>query len=104
MKKEISKLPVVMYVNHNWNNNVIILWRSKSGCIYDIADTDIDCDDIEFWFEGIDPLLYYKQLYPKTELPFSNRSLAIAELSYKSLPIPLNCEPCPGKTYAFFIK
>ena len=38
---------------------------------------------------------------PKISFALSNSSLATAEFSYKSLPIPVNCAPCPGKTYAF---
>ena len=40
-------------------------------------------------------------LKPKISLACSNKALASAEFSYKSLPIPVNCAPCPGKTYAF---
>lgn len=74
-KNEISKLPFQIFINNNWNP-VTILWRSKSGRIYDMGDTDIDCDDIEFWFEGLEPVLYHKQLYPKDELPFKLKDLS----------------------------
>ena len=38
---------------------------------------------------------------PSNTLALSNRSRARELASYKSLPIPGNCEPCPGKMYAF---
>ena len=75
-KDKISRLAIVFYVNHNWNRNVSMLWKSKSGRIYDMADTDIDCNDIEFWIEGIDPLLYNKQMFPKAALPFKLKNLS----------------------------
>ena len=49
---------------------VTILWKSKSGRIYDLADTDIDCNDIELWFDKLDPLLCQKQMFPKEELVY----------------------------------
>lgn len=65
------------------NGNLVqIKWRSKSGRIYLISDEDIDCDDIVFWFEGLDPVLYHHQLYPKEELPFKlNFDVKIENLS-----------------------
>ena len=41
-----------------------------------MGDEDIDCTDIVFWFEGLDPLLYHKQLYPKETLPFKLKNLS----------------------------
>ena len=74
-KDKISKLSVLLYVNHNWNE-MFILWKSKSGKIYDIADDDIPCEDIEFSFDNsFDALLYHKQLYPKVALPFNLKNL-----------------------------
>jgi hypothetical protein len=71
----ISKLNINLYVNHNWNP-VVVLWNSKSGRIYKIADTDIDCNDIEFSFEKLDSQLYIEQLYPKGQkLPFVLKNL-----------------------------
>ncbi len=35
---ETSKLLFNLYVNHHWNN-LIIVWKSKSGRIYNISDT-----------------------------------------------------------------
>ena len=43
-------------------------------------------------------------LKPNMSFAFSNNSLAKAEFSYKSLPIPVNCAPCPGKIYAFILE
>lgn len=74
-KSKISRLSIQIYNNHNWNL-VTILWQSKSGRIYDVADTDIDCNDIDFWFEGIDAVLYQKQMYPKNPLPFKLKNLS----------------------------
>ena len=41
---------------------------------------------------------------PSISLASSNNCFAAALLSYKFLPIPLNCAPCPGKINACFIK
>lgn len=74
-KDKISKLSILLYVNHNWNE-MFILWKSGSGKIYDIADDNIPCEDIEFFFDdSFDALLYHKQLYPKVELPFNLKNL-----------------------------
>lgn len=71
----ISKLFIKLFVNHNWNP-ITILWKAKSGRIYKINDTDIDCDDIEFWFEKLDTELYIKQYYPTGQkLPFILKNL-----------------------------
>ena len=85
-RDKISSLGLHIYVNHNWNP-VTILWKSKSGRIYDVNDVDIDCADIEFWFEDLDPILYHKQLYPKAELPFK-----LQNLSYELVVTRLNME------------
>ncbi len=74
-KDKISKLSILLYVNHNWNE-MFILWKSGSGKIYDIADDNIPCEDIEFFFDdSFDALLYHKQLYPKVELSFNLKNL-----------------------------
>lgn len=36
----ISKFPLFIYVNHNWNP-VTIPWHSKSGRVYQLANTNI---------------------------------------------------------------
>jgi hypothetical protein len=70
----VSRLLFNLYVNHNWNP-LTITWTSKSGKVYGIDETDIDCGDIVFSFEQLDPLLYRKQLYPGDQLPFKLKGL-----------------------------
>lgn len=83
----ISKLSMVLYINHNWNYDIYMTWKSKSGHIYKPGDADIDCNDIEFGLEGLDPVLYHKQMYPKAELPFK-----LKNLSYKLVINRLNMD------------
>lgn len=92
-KGEISNIHIQIYINHNWNP-VTMLWKAKSDRIYTIADTDIDCNDLEFWFEGLDPLLYYKQLYPHEELPFKFKNL-----SYELVVTRLIMDDCSINMY-----
>jgi hypothetical protein len=73
-KGPTSKLAVTFYNNHNWNN-AYMLWRSRSGRVYEVGDAAIDCADIEFWLEGIDAALYQRQMYPKDPLPFKLKNL-----------------------------
>lgn len=80
----VSKIPIDILINNHWNP-VIVLWKSPSGRIYGINDIDIDCNDIEFWLEGLDPLLYHKQLYPKDTLPFRFK-----DLSFELVVVRLN--------------
>ena len=80
----ISKFNAKIYINHN-TNPIYVYWKSKSDRIYKTDDRDVDCNDIEFWFEGLDPLLYHKQLYPKTTLSFK-----IKDLSYELIINRLN--------------
>jgi hypothetical protein len=75
IKDTISKINLKLYVNHNWNP-IKITWRSKSGRIYNYDDTDINCADIEFSFEGLDIALYHKQMYTKDPLPFKLKGLS----------------------------
>src|SRR5262245_23717363 len=58
----ISRFNTRIYINHHWNP-ISFLWKSKSGRIYELNDSDIDCNDIEFWFEGLDVNLFLKQLF-----------------------------------------
>jgi hypothetical protein len=51
------------------NQTVRICWKSKSGRIYHLHD-EVDCNDIEFWLEGVDVPLVYRQLYGPSALPF----------------------------------
>lgn len=71
----ISRIPYSIWIA-NHSNPVMVAWKSKSGRVYTMGDRDFDCDDIEFWFEGIDPALYLKQLYPKEGLPFKLKPLS----------------------------
>lgn len=80
------KLLIRLFINHNWNP-ISILWKSKSGNDYKLHSTDIDSTDIEFWFEHLDTLLYLKQLYPNSELPFE-----LKDLSYKLTVTRLNMD------------
>ena len=77
-KDVVSRVRSKLDVNHNTNDNVYVCWKSKSGRIYDMADEDFDCNDVEMWLEGLDPLLYHRQLSPKDPLPFK-----LKDLSYK---------------------
>ncbi len=74
IRGKVSKMHSYISIN-TYANDVTINWKSKSGRIYNTGDTDIDCDDIEFWFEGLDPLEYQKQLNANTELPFQLKIL-----------------------------
>lgn len=69
------KLCINLYVNHNWNP-VTIYWKSKSGKEYKLHEINIDSQDIEFWFESLNPGLYLKQLFPNQKLPFKTDNLS----------------------------
>ena len=71
----VSKILYSLWISNN-SNPVTVAWKSKSGRLYTMGDENIDCDDIVFWFEGLDPLLYYNQLYPKETLPFKLKSIS----------------------------
>jgi hypothetical protein len=83
---EISKIAFSIYVNHNWNP-VTVLWKSKSGRIYKLEDIDIDCDDIEFWFEELDVALIHRQMFPNVKLPFK-----LKDLSYELVVTRINMD------------
>ncbi len=85
-KAIVSKLPFLLFVNHHWNP-VTVLWTSASGRLYDIRDTDIDCEDVTFWFEQLDTVEYYKQLYPSPASLFKPNNL-----SYELTVIRLNMD------------
>lgn len=72
---------------NNHGNPATINWKAHSGRIYDISDTDIDCTDIVFWFEGLNPLEYQKQLHPNNELPFQ-----LKNLTYELIVTALNMD------------
>jgi hypothetical protein len=71
----VTSFKPLFHVNHNWFP-VTIKWKSKSGRIYDFSDTDIDCDDIEFWFDHLDVAEVHRLLYPQTKLPFNLKDLS----------------------------
>lgn len=75
-KGEISTTQATLYVNHHFNHHIHICWKSKSGRIYKMTDEDIDCNDLEMWFENLEPALYYQQMYPKDSLPFKLKNLS----------------------------
>lgn len=83
---EVSSMPFCIYANHNWNP-VTILWRSKSRRIYKIEDSDVDCDDIEFWFEDLDVALIHRQMFPNVKLPFK-----LKDLSYELVVTRINMD------------
>ncbi|MBB5396346.1 hypothetical protein [Mucilaginibacter sp. AK015] len=83
---EVSKVAFSIYINHNWNN-ITVLWKSKSGRVYRLEDTDIDCNDIEFWFDGLDVALIYQQMYPNVKLPFK-----LKDLSYELIVARINMD------------
>jgi hypothetical protein len=84
---EISECSQNIFVNHNYLFGLKIKWKSKSGRIYKFEDDDIDCDDVEFWFEGLDAKLVHKYLYPKVTLPFK-----LKDLTYKLLVTRINMD------------
>jgi hypothetical protein len=65
---KVSAYETSMGINHH-NHWIKICWQSKSGKIYHLHD-EVDCQDIEFWLEGVDVPLVYKQLYGTSTLPF----------------------------------
>jgi hypothetical protein len=82
----VSALSICIFNNHHWNF-LLIHWQSKSGRVYDVGDTDIDNNDIEFWIEGIDVAMYNRQMYPKATLPFK-----LKNLSYELVVTRLNID------------
>lgn len=47
---------------------VFICWRSKSGYIYELHEENIDCADLEFWFEGLEVEKCKHLMFPKWTL------------------------------------
>lgn len=82
----ISRMHTSLIIN-NYGNDVYINWKSKSGRIYATSDTDIDCNDVDFWLDGLDPLEYHKQLQPNNTLPFK-----LKELTYELIITNLNMD------------
>jgi hypothetical protein len=83
----ISQFYQDIFINHQYIFNVLVKWKSKSGRIYKLEDTDIDCKDIEFWFENLDATLVSKYLYPKVTLPFK-----LKDLSYELVVTRINMD------------
>lgn len=52
-KGTVSKINADIFFRYGMTT-VDILWKSKSGNVYEISDPNINCEDIEFWFEGLD--------------------------------------------------
>ena len=75
IKGAVSQFTQQLFVNHNWNP-VTVKWKSRSGRIYEMHDTDIDCNDLDFWFDNLDVPLIYKQMFPGTKLPFTLKNLS----------------------------
>lgn len=70
-----SKLKMGLWVATE-NSDVTIAWQSKSGRIYKMSDTDIDCTDIQFSFEKLETEKYIAQFYPEGQkLPFVLKNL-----------------------------
>ncbi|SJZ84243.1 hypothetical protein [Sediminibacterium ginsengisoli] len=70
----VTKLSCQLIINTR-NFWVTMSWKSTSGRIYYVGESDIDCSDIEFWLEGIDALAYNKQMYPNVGQPFKLKDL-----------------------------
>ncbi len=66
-KGETSSIHCWLQVGHR-KEAVTFFWKSESGRIYDIADMEINCADITFRFEGLNPTLYKKVLFPPMTL------------------------------------
>lgn len=102
-----STIPTRIFVNHNWNP-VTVHWKSKSGRIYTMEDADIDCDDIQFWFEGLNTVLYHKQLYPNEKLPFKLKALTyelvITRLVWSNLSMDMHFKDSALQDIAAAIK
>lgn len=72
---DVSKLELILSVNAH-SNPVVIVWQSKSGRVYKMNDTDIDCNDIQFNFEKLAVEKYIEEFYPKGQkLPFVLKNL-----------------------------
>jgi|GEM_PF-1320929 len=83
---EVSRLNTSLIINDNWNP-VEVVWKSKSGRIYLPGNEDIDCNDIEFWFENFEAELYIRQYYPNQKLPFK-----IKDISYELVVTRINLD------------
>jgi len=73
-----------LYIN-SFRNEIKICWKTVSGKEYKLADTNINCNDIIFWFESLNTLEYYKQMFPDNPLPFK-----LEGINYKLIVERLN--------------
>lgn len=76
VKGAVSTYTAELWIN-NHNNPVTICWDSLSGKTYTPADREIDCNDIRYWLEGLEPLVYMRQL-----IPHSSVKLDLEDLSF----------------------
>jgi hypothetical protein len=89
---EVSSFQSSLFINHEYLFTKIC-WRSPSGRIYKMGDEDIDCDDIQFWQEGIDAKLVHQYLHPTFKNPFKLKERDLAyELVITNLAIDLDIE------------
>jgi hypothetical protein len=104
---DISSFNCLLIVASN-GNPIKICWKSKSGVIYKLTDEVIDCNDIEFWMEGLDAKLYHQQLYPKIDLPFKFKDLPfeldILRLYIECVIIIEHHEPLPENIKDNYVK
>jgi hypothetical protein len=71
VKDEISGI-VLSIAIRAYVFRVFVMWDSVSGKQYDIADADIPCEDIRFWFYKLEPLAYRRHLEKEERLPFKS--------------------------------
>jgi hypothetical protein len=89
---EVSSFQSSLFINHQYLFTKIC-WNSKSGRIYKMGDEDIDCNDIQFWQEGIDAKLVHQYLYPTYENPFQLKEKDISyQLVITNLAIDMDIE------------
>lgn len=80
----LSSFQCGLYIN-SFRNEIKICWKTVSGKEYELTDTNINCNDIIFWFEGLNTLEYYNQMFPDDPLPFK-----LDEINYKLIVERLN--------------
>jgi hypothetical protein len=85
IKGPVSRLASLLWVN-NQTSEIYICWKTYSGTVIEPGDRKMDCSDLVFWFEKMDPLLYHRQLFPSYVLPFKLDGLSY-ELDIKRLNI-----------------
>jgi len=89
-KGEVSAMNQSLTVGGNGDTTVVrVIWKSKSGTVYDIFKDNIPCDDIEVWFENLDVDFVYKYLFPNDPLPFKIKDISF-QLEYIALNVNVN--------------